>query len=285
MSVIETQTAPGTNQTGETTGGTPSHSNTNDGFIIGVEPAKTPDQLRAEQAAAQPVPTPNPQQQSTGERTFSATEVEGFRQQEKDKLYGRIDSMSGELEELKAEREAARKATEEAQAEAERKAKEDAESGMDVRDLLTTYRQEAQAEIQSLRDQAERSQAELEKERQFQELNQYRSQAVEAVRDRIVPEIADFIGGDTPEQIDASIADALERSDRIVQGMMTAQQNQLQGMRGVRTTAPAGNGPLEEQQEHRAMSAEDIRNMSPSEYAASRGKLQEAGRAQFYGRQ
>jgi hypothetical protein len=285
MSVIETHTSTGTNQTGETTGGTPNHSDTSDGFIIGVEPAKTPDQLRAEQAAAQPVPTPNPQQQSTGERTFSAQEVEGFRQQEKDKLYGRIDSMSGELEELKAEREAARKVAEDTQAEAERKAKEEAESGMDVRDLLTTYRQEAQAEIQSLRDQAERSQAELEKERQFQELDQYRSQAVEAVRDRIVPEIADFIGGDTPEQIDASIADALERSDRIIQGMMAAQQNQLQGMRGVRTTAPSGNGPLEEQQEQRAMSAEDIRAMSPSEYAASRGKLKEAGRAQFYGRQ
>lgn len=286
MSGNATQIAGVTIPAVETSGGTPGLSNTHDGFIAGVESAKTPEQLRAEQAAlhAAPPSPPQPQPQTNGERMFTAEEVETFRKQEKDKVYGRIDSMSTELEQLKAEREAARKAVEDAQAQAEREAKEKAEGEMEVRDLLSTYRTEAQAEIQSLREQAERAQAELEKERQFQELIQYRTQAVDAVRDRIVPEIADFIGGDTPEQIDASIADALERSDRIVQGMMAAQQNQLQGMRGVRTTAPTGNGPLEEQQEHRALTAEDIRKMSPSEYAASRGKLHEAGRNQFYGR-
>lgn len=281
MNTKQKQDAP----TGETTGEAPkpSHSDTNDGFIAGVEPAKSPDQLRAEAAASQQQP-PAANAQTNGERMFTAQEVGEFRSQEKDKMYGRVESMAQELERLTAERDAERQAAEEERQRIEAEAKAKAEDEMDVRDLLTTYKEESQAEIRSLRESAERAQAELEKEREFQALNQYRNQALQAVQDRIVPEIADFIGGETTEQIDASIADALERSDRIVQGMMAAQQNQLQGMRGVRTTAPTGNGPLEEQQEQRQLSAEDIKNMSPSEYAASRGKLQEAGRAQFYGR-
>lgn len=273
---------------GETTGApsTDGATATGDGFITGVEPAKTPDQLRAEAAASQnpAAPTqPETQQQSNGERLFTADEVEKFRQQEKDKLYSRVESMAQEVDRLKAEREAERKAIEEAEAAAEAKAKAEAEDGMDVRDLLKQTREEFQSETARLREEAERAQAMLEQERRLSELSAYRQQALQAVSDRLVPEFADFISGDTPEQIDASISDALERSDRVVQGMLAAQQQQLQGMQGARVTAPTGNGPLEEQQEQRQLSVQDIKNMSPSEYAAHRGTLQQAGRNQFYG--
>jgi hypothetical protein len=269
---------------GETTGQEPNATATGDGFIVGVEPAKSPDQLRAEQQAAnQPPAQPDPKPQTNGERLFTATEVEEFRKQEKDKVYSRINSMEQEVERLRQEREAERKALEEEQARLEADAKAKAEENMDVRDLLKQTREEVQAELRAAREEAERAQAMLEQERKLSELSSYRQQALAAVSERLVPEFADFIGGDTPEQIDASIADALERSDRVVQGMLAAQQQQLQGMQGARVTAPTGNGPLEEQQEQRQLTVEQIKAMSPSEYAAHRGILQQAGRNQFYG--
>lgn len=275
---------------GETTGTNVNQAvATADGFIAGVEPAKTPEQLRQEAAASQQVQTPpdqrpqHTQQQTTGERLFSADEVESFRQQEKEKVYGRVESLESELQKLQAEREAERARVEEERKAVEEAAKREAEEGMEAKDLVRQVREELQAEISATRQEAEMAKVMLEKERELAQINAYRQQAIAAVETRLVPEIADFISGDSPEQIDASIADALERSDRIVQGMMAAQQQQLQGMRGARVTAPTGNGPLEEQQEQRQMSVEDIRKMSPSEYAASRGILQQAGRAQFYG--
>ena len=255
-------------------------SATSDGFIVGVEPAKSPDQIRSEQQSSDKPAEAKPQ--TTGERLFTAAEVETFRQQEKDKMYSRVETMEQEVQRLREEREAERKALEEEQARIEAEAKAKAEENMDVRDLLKQTREEVQAELAAAREQAERAQAMLEQERRLSELNAYRQQALQAVGDRLNPEFIDFVSGDSPEQIDASIADALERSDRVVQGMMAAQQQQLQGMQGARITAPTGNGPLEEQQEQRQISVEDIKRMSPSEYAASRGILQQAGRAQFY---
>jgi len=262
----------------------PTTSTTSDGFIVGVEPAKTPAQIQAEQNPAPPS-DPAPQQQTNGERMFTETQVETFRQQEKDKVYGRIDSMAAELDTLKAERETERAAQEAAVAEAEAEAKRVSDDEMDVRDLLKQNREEFQNELKTVRDEADRANAMLEKERQLNELTAYRDRAVASVADRLVPEITDFISGDTPEQIDASIVDALERSERIVQGALAAQQQQLQGMQGTRTTNPSASGPLEEQQEQRQITPDDIRNMTPSEYAASRGTLQKAGREQFYAQQ
>lgn len=269
---------------GETTGdsGPSTSSATSDGFITGVEPAKSPDQIRAEQQAAnRPPETPRPQ--SEGGRLFTEQEVETFRSQERDKLHSRLEETATEVKRLREEREAERAAQEEAVKAAEAEAQRKAEEGMDAKDMIVKVREDLEAQLEEARQDAARAQALAAKEREFAELNLYRQQRLQAVQDRIVPEIADFISGDTPEQIDASIADALERSDRIVQGMMAAQQQQLQGMQGTRTTLPSGVGPLEEQQAQRQLTDQDIRNMPMSEYQAMRGTLHQAGRAQFYG--
>ncbi len=260
-------------------------STTADGFIVGVEPAATPASRFAQGTQdTGPVTQPPPQQgQTNGERTFTEAQVEEFRKQEKDKVYPRIESMAKELEELKNERDAARKAAEEAQAAAEAEAKAKAQDEMTVRDLLRQTQEQFQQEITSVRTEAEIAKAELEQERRLQQLRDYRSAALSANAALILPDIADYVAGETPEQIDASIADAIERSERIAQGAMAVRQQAIQGMQGVRSTSPTGNGPLEEQQEQRAITPEQIRAMSPSEYAAHRGTLHAAGRAQFYG--
>jgi hypothetical protein len=254
-------------------------TSTGDGIITGVEPAKTPAQIAAQQNAA---PQQNQQPQTNGERLFTANEVEEFRKQEKDKVYGRLSSMEDELNKLRTEREAELAAKDEAEREAEEAARKAAEEEMDVRSLLHQTREEFERELEQVRNQAAVAEAMLQKERELQQLMAYREDAIRSHGDRLVPEIIDFISGDTPEQIDASVRDAIERSERIVQGALAAQQQHLQGMRGTRTTVPAV-GPLEEQQEQRQLSDQDIRNMSLSEYAQVRGTLHQAGKAQFYG--
>lgn len=275
---------------GETTGtGTATFSNTGDGVITGVEPAKTPDQLRAEQAAnlgaseAKPGNPAQPDVQTTGARMFSEDEVERFRQQEKEKMYGRVEELSSQLTSLQAEREAERKAKEEEQAKIEEEARKKAEEEMDVRELLNQTREELSSEVARARQEAETAQALLQKELELQELQKYREQALLANQDKIVPELQQYVSGDTPEQIDAALADVISRSDSIVTNLMAAQAQQVQGMQGTRPTAPSASGPLEEQQENRQISAEQIKNLSPSEYAALRGNLHAAGRSQFYG--
>ena len=265
-------------------------SATGDGFITGVEPAKTPDGIRAEQqaaraaAAASQNPTAPAQAPVTnGERMFSATEVETFRSQERDKMHNRVSEMETQVQTMADEREAER-----ARIEAEQKAIEDAavkraEDEMDVRDLLRQTREEFTAELLAAKTETAAATALLVKEQQYQELQAYRTQALGAVADRMNPEFGDFVSGESPEQIDASIADALERSDRIVQGFVATQQQQVQGMQGVRSTLPSQGGPLEEQQATRAMTPEQISALSPSEYAAMRGTLKQAGTQQFYG--
>ena len=157
-------------------------STTADGFIVGVEPAATPASRFAQGTQdTGPVTQPPPQQgQTNGERTFTEAQVEEFRKQEKDKVYPRIESMAKELEELKNERDAARKAAEDAQAAAEAEAKAKAQDEMTVRDLLRQTQEQFQQEITSVRTEAEIAKAELEQERRLQQLRDYRSAALSA---------------------------------------------------------------------------------------------------------
>lgn len=273
-----------TPSTGQTT-----FSNTGDGVITGVEPAKTPDQLRAEQAAlrgqtGEQQGNPAPSVQQPGGRTFTEEDVERFRQQEKEKMYGRVEELSTQLKSLQEEREAERKAREEEQARIEAEAKAKAEEDMDVRDLLKQTREEFQAELAKAKADAELAQAMLQKEIELQELQKYREQAILANAEKIVPELQQYVTGNSVAEIDAALQDVIARSDSIVSNLMAAQAQQVQSMPGTRITAPSGSGPLEEQQEQRQLSAEQIKALSPSEYAALRGNLHQAGRAQFYGR-
>lgn len=252
---------------------------TGDGFIVGVEPAARPGSVTQPPEAPQQGQT---RPQSTGERTFSAQDIEEARGQEKNKLYGRIEAMDEELKNLRAEREAERAAKEAAEREAEEQARLKAEEEMDVRQLLETTRTEMAAEVANLRTQAELAQAMLEKEREMQQLEQYRQEALRSNADKIVPQLTDFVRGDSQAEIDASLQDAIVRSESLTRDVLAARQQAQQGMLGTRVTAPSGSGPMEEQQEQRQITPEDIRRMSPSEYAASRGALQVAGSRQFY---
>ena len=210
---------------------------------------------------------------------FTADDIAKARQQEKAKVYGTVEKLQEELSSLRkkeeereakeAERKAAR-AAREAEAAAEKKKQE--ESELEVRDLLAKKEQEWQAQLESERQEREKAFALLEREREFQELTQYRQTRLESERENIVPELIDLISGNTKDEIEASIADLKTRSAKIFESVAAVSQQTRKEMVGTRITSPA-SGPLDNDSEQRSYSPNDISNMSMADYAKNRAKL------------
>jgi hypothetical protein len=226
-------------------------------------------------AEIQDVPTGAEQAEATM-AAFTADDVQKAREQEKSKLYSQMEKLKNEVEALRKEREeaAARKAAKEAEKEAERLAKQKAkeEEELSLKELLAKKEQEFQSQIEAERLERERAFAMLEKEREFQELQNYRQMRIEQERDNIVPQLLDYIDGNNPDAIEQSIAAARAKSDAIKQDVLNATQNAKQQMAGTRITAPA-SGPLDNDSESRLYTPDGIRDMDMAEYSKQRSRL------------
>jgi hypothetical protein len=208
-----------------------------------------------------------------------AEAIQKARAQEKAKLYPQMEKLQEELASLRskeqereakeAERKAAR-SVREAEAAAERKKQE--ESELEVRDLLAKKEQEWQSQLESERAEREKAFALLQRERDFQELQQYRQQRLEAERNNIVPELIDLISGNSKEEIEASVADLTTRSAKIFESVSAASQQTRKEMVGTRITIPS-SGPLDNDSSQSNLTPENIANMSQAEYAKHRTKL------------
>lgn len=207
---------------------------------------------------------------------YTEEDLAKVRSQEKDKLYPQIEGLKEELAALKKDREdrEAKRAQEEAEElsriAAEQKKKEEEE--LSLRDLLTKKEQEWADKLESERQERERAFALLDRERTFTELQSYRQARVEQAREEIIPELLDLIQGNTPEEIDASIAGLQERSSRILESAQQAMQATRRDMPGTRVTTPPA-GPLDINTGSRQFTAEDISSMSMNEYAKYRQQL------------
>jgi hypothetical protein len=212
-----------------------------------------------------------------------AEAIQKARAQEKAKLYPQLEKLQDELAGLRqkesereakeAERKAAR-ANREAEAAAERKKQE--ESELEVRDLLAKKEKEWQTQLDSERSEREKAFALLQREREFQDLQQFRSQRLEAERDNIIPELIDLISGDSRDEIEQSIAGLKERSAKIFDSVAQVAQQSRKEMVGTRITSPA-SGPLDNDSDSRTYSPNDINNMSMADYAKNRAKLLGSG--------
>ena len=208
-----------------------------------------------------------------------ADAIQKARAQEKAKLYPQMEKLQEELSLLKRdkeEREAkeaerkAQRATREAELAKQKKVEE--EQALELRDLLTKKEQEWQAQLEAERLEREKAFALLERERQFQELQQYRQQRLEQERETIIPELIDLISGDSRDEIEQSIAGLKERSSKIFDSVAAASQQTRKEMVGTRVTVPA-SGPLDNDSDSRMYSADDLSKMSMADYAKNRSKL------------
>jgi chromosome segregation ATPase len=206
------------------------------------------------------------------DKSYTEEDLRKVREQEKSKLYPQIEKLKDELDSLKKEKneEEAKKAA--VEAEIAEKAKKKQEEELAVRELLTLKEQEFAAQLQAEREEREKAFALLDAERRFSELQNYRATRLEQERDNIIPELIDLIAGETPDEIESSIAGLKERSSRILDSAQQALASARRDMTGSRVTVPA-SGPLDTNSDQQSFTAEQIASMSMSEFAKNRGKL------------
>jgi len=203
---------------------------------------------------------------------YTDEDLAKVRSQEKDKLYPQIENLKEELNSLRREKEeeATRKAAE-AQAAAER-AKLEQESELDAKSLLEVRTRELQEQLERERVERERAFALLEREKTYADLQSYRQQVLEQERDNIIPQLVDFVQGNTREEITASVEQLKERSASILESAQSAMQNARKEMKGTSITTPPA-GPLETNTEQRMLTPQEIASMSMNDYAKYRDKL------------
>lgn len=250
---------------------------TGDGFISGATSPAISSRRTGNASQTPPPMAPN----GNSAVQFTAADLEAAREQEKSKLYNRLQAMEAQFDNLAAERQAAldaQKAAEDAAEEA-RKAKELEE--MDLRTRLETMSAETQKRFAELEEERQTAEAMLEQERRLGALSQYRSDKLREFGAQIMPQLLDFVTGNSPEEIDAAIVAMVERTNSIVNDVQAVQQQNYTGMRGAGVTAPMG-GPQDVVPQQRNFSAEEIRAMSPQVYAQHQAQLREAAKRQFY---
>ena len=210
---------------------------------------------------------------------FTAEDIAKARAQEKQKLYPQMEKMQEELAKAKALAEDL--ASKEEQREAERtaknaeraaKKKQEEEQELTFKELLSKKEQEFQSQLDAERLEREKAFALLDRERQFQELMNYRQGRLEQERDSIVPELIDLIQGNSQEEVEQSISMLKEKSASILQSAQAAMQSAKQQMAGTRITSPA-SGPLDNDPSQQSYTPDSIRDMSLADYAKQRAKL------------
>ncbi len=242
-------------------------------------------QVPVDEAPA-PVQSPRPE-----EKYFSEEEVQKIRQQEKGKMYKRLEdadtrvkTMEEQLSVLSRERESAIKDAEtRARKEAELLRQREVEE-MSAKDLLLKREDEFNQRINQVEEewgqkfsdlekQRQAQDAMLEKERQMQQLESYRQRRIQAEQENIIPELIDLVTGNSEEDIENSIKVLRERSSAIIEAIQRTSQPARP--RGSQVTAPP-TGPMDNQQEYQTLSAEDIRNMPMDQYVKMRDRLLQA---------
>ena len=96
------------------------------------------------------------------------------------------------------------------------------EGELEVRDLLTRKETEWQQQLAKLEQRYDADRAVFDRERQFNELQEYRRDRIEQESEFILPELRDLITGDNPAAIDASIEVMKARTEQIFANMQAA---------------------------------------------------------------
>lgn len=232
----------------------------------------------------QPAPPPPPAETFTREQLDQLVieRVEAARREEKEKLYGTINTLDERVKVFETERQ---RLADEAQAALDQAAELERQKQQEEQTLAERlaaseerWSQQFEAQQQSIAQ----KEALWEKEREFQQIAQYRNTRLAELKDQIDPRFNDFVGGTTPEEIEASLYIAAEKTAQIGQEFQTwaEQQGMVPGQQQVRRpTVPVTSGPgftpeqLSGGVTERTLTPEDIANMPMSEFAANREQL------------
>lgn len=209
------------------------------------------------------------------------------RKEEKDKLYATQEALKAQNKAFETDIRALRERAEAADAaEAEKAAARDAakqakfEEEASAKDLLKAKDAEWAARFDALnaereaeKQAQEADKALVAKERAFLELRDYTVRRVTEVADTIAPELLDLVTGNTPEEIDASIATLQAKSQAILETVQAAQKAARAGQRGVSPAGYGTTGPLDNDPGTKTLTLEELQKMPLAEYAKHRSAL------------
>jgi hypothetical protein len=209
--------------------------------------------------------------QPTNGRFYSEEDVARMREE----TDGRMSQMEQELQQLREDREQREAA---AAAERERlatEARQAAEAETDVRTLLQQRDQEFNSRLAEIEAQRERDQAIFAKEREWNELQNYRRARIEQEEAFLIPDLRDLVQGNTAAEIDAAIEDMKVRSQVIAAGFREAADASRPPLRGVAATGqPSMGGPFESSAgQIETLSEADIKAMDNKTYGQYRDRL------------
>ena len=246
-----------------------------EGFFVDTEPARPRRAVQPQPPTqtSQPVQIVDGQPVQPSGRFFTEDDIEKAREQERSKLYDRLDTMESQLREER-ERVAQEQAARQAEAErlaADARANEEAE--METRQLLERREAEWNERFTRLQAEQEQTRAIYEQERRLAELERYRNDRVAQEAEWIIPELRDLITGNSLEEVEASIEEMKQRTAAIMESIAQYPQQQPQMYRmGASPTAPP-IGPMEQMSPTQQLTPDDIARMSPDQYRQHREEL------------
>lgn len=222
---------------------------------------------------------------SVGGQFFTHEDIEKARREERDKLYGRISKTDEKFKTLEDEVAALRQtAQQRSDAEAAaRQAADDAlraqqQEELSAKELISQREAEWKQRFEEMERKRENDRLIYEKDKAYQEMRNYiiRRSGEETAQGLVGPELIDFIVGETPEQVEASIVILRDKTKRILEGIREGQQQNRAGMPGVSTSGqPPAGGPLDNLtgQQTQQLSAADIARIPMSQWHEARQQL------------
>ena len=229
-----------------------------------------------EEPSAQP-PAQPPRQARSGadNQTFTAEDVERIRQEERSRygtLSTQLDSLNQEVARYRQTDEERAKAEQKAQKELERAEKKKQEEEMELRDLIAKKDEEWEAKLEAERQERQKALALVEQERRHSGLQNYLAQRMMEQGEFIAPPLRKLVGGNSEEEVDAKINELIEITGSIV-GDTQQYMAQVSAARPtVGVTAPP-IGPSDMAATTRTYTPDDIKELSPEEYAERRESL------------
>jgi DNA repair exonuclease SbcCD ATPase subunit len=210
-------------------------------------------------------------------RYFTEADLERARQQEKDKLYERLEKTTAQLNEFKATVDslaADKKVRDDELAKQQQTAREEAKRLEDEKlsalELLERRQAEFEQKQAQLREDMEMRLTIAAKEQELLQLKSYIQRRIneEVNATTIIPDLVEYIDGATEEEVEASIKKAKDKTTAIVNAAMgTSSPSIPMG------TSPTGApfSPLDNlSPSNRELTREQIAQMSMKEYAAYR---------------
>jgi len=212
-------------------------------------------------------------------RYFTEDEVERIRQQEKDKMYQRLEKSEQQVNECKATVEslaADKKNRDDELARQQQQAAEEAQRLKDeklsVQEILEQQKTEFQRQQEALKADWDLKLATMQKEQEFLQLKAFIQRRVneEVNAATIIPDLAEYINGETEEEVEASIKKAQEKTASIVQAALGSGPSSVP-----MGTSPTGApfSPLDNLSGPRQKSREEIARMNMREYEAYRREV------------